>query len=54
MAIGDNINDFEMIRHSGIGVAVCDAYDDLKSAAKYVTKNSVTDGAFAEAIQKYI
>ena len=53
MAIGDNINDFEMIRHSGIGVAVCDAYDDLKSAAKYVTKNSVTDGAFAEAIQKY-
>jgi len=54
MAIGDNINDFEMIRHSGIGIAVCDAYDDLKSAAKYVTKNSVTDGAFAEAIQKYI
>ena len=54
MAVGDNINDFEMIKHSGFGVAVNDAYDDLKNVANYVTKNSVTDGAFAEAIQKYI
>lgn len=54
MAIGDNINDYEMIKHSGVGVAVNDAYDDLKNVAKYVTKSSVTNGAFAEAIDKYI
>ena len=54
MAIGDNINDFEMIKHSGIGVAVCDSYDDLKLVAKYVTKSSVSEGAFAEAIQKFL
>lgn len=54
LAIGDNINDLEMVKDSGIGVAVNSAYDDLKRAAKYVTKSSVSDGAFAEAIDKYI
>lgn len=54
LAIGDNINDLEMVRESGIGVAVNGAYDDLKKAAKYITKTSVSDGAFAEAINKFI
>lgn len=54
LAIGDNVNDLEMIRDSGIGIAVKEAYDDLKKVAKYITKTSVTDGAFAEAIYKYI
>lgn len=54
MAIGDNVNDLEMVKESGIGIAVNEAYDELKKVAKYVTKASVTDGAFAEAIYKYI
>ena len=54
MAIGDNVNDLEMVRDSGFGVAVSEAYDELKKVAKYVSKASVTDGAFAEAIYKYI
>lgn len=54
MAIGDNVNDLEMVKNSGIGVAVCEAYDELKNVATYVTKSSVTDGAFAEAIKKFI
>ena len=54
MAIGDNVNDLEMVRDSGFGVAVSEAYDELKKVAKYVTKASVTDGAFAEAIYKFI
>lgn len=54
LAIGDNINDLEMVRETGIGVAVNGAYDDLKKVAKYVTKASVSDGAFAEAINKYL
>lgn len=54
LAIGDNINDLEMVKESGIGVAVNSAYDDLKKVATYITKSSVSDGAFAEAINKYI
>lgn len=54
MAVGDNVNDLEMVKESGIGVAVKEAYDDLKNVAKYVTKATVTEGAFAEAIYKFI
>lgn len=54
LAVGDNVNDIEMVKNSGIGVAVHDAYDELKEVATYVTETSVTDGAFAEAINKYI
>lgn len=54
LAIGDNVNDLEMIKEAGIGIAVNNSYDDLKEVATYVTKASVSDGAFAEAISKYI
>lgn len=54
LAIGDNVNDLEMVKEAGIGVAVHDAYDDLKNVAKYVTNASATEGAFAEAIEKFI
>lgn len=54
LAIGDNVNDFEMIKESGIGVAVNGSYDDLKQVAQYVTKSTVTEGAFAEAVSKFI
>lgn len=54
LAIGDNVNDIEMIKNSGIGIAVSDAYDELKEVADYITKKSVADGAFSEAINTYI
>ena len=54
MAIGDNINDLEMIQNAGIGVAVASATDDVKAVATYVTQAGVSDGAFAEAIDKYL
>lgn len=54
LAIGDNVNDYEMIKEAGIGIAVNNSYDDLKEIATYVTKASVTEGAFAEAISKFI
>lgn len=54
MAIGDNLNDYEMIKNSGIGIAIANSYDDLKKVAKYVTKSSVEEGGFAEAINKFI
>jgi hypothetical protein len=37
-AIGDEVNDVEMIRGSGYGVAVANALDEVKAAADYVTR----------------
>lgn len=54
MAIGDNLNDLDMVKNSGVGVAVANAYDELKNVAKYTTTNPVETGGFAEAIYKYI
>ncbi len=54
MAIGDNLNDVDMVKNSGIGVAVANAYSELKDVAKYTTKNSAADGGFAEAVYKFI
>ncbi len=54
MAIGDNLNDLDMVKNSGIGVAVANAYSDLKDVAKYTTQNNVAEGGFAEAVYKFI
>ncbi len=54
MAIGDNLNDLDMVKNSGIGVAVANAYDELKQVAKYTTENPVETGGFAEAVYKFI
>ena len=54
MAIGDNLNDLDMVKNSGVGVAVANAYDELKQVAKYTTQNSVEKGGFAEAVYKFI
>ena len=54
MAVGDNLNDLEMVKNSGIGVAVSNAYSELKEVAKYTTTNSVEKGGFAEAVYKFI
>jgi len=54
LTIGDNLNDFEMVKNAGVGVAVANAYDELKQVASYTTSNPVEKGGFAEAIYKFI
>lgn len=54
IAIGDNINDIDMIKNSGIGIAVANAYNEVKIIAKYTTQNSAADGGFAEALYKFL
>ena len=52
MAFGDNYNDIEMIRNSGLGIAVANAIQEVKEVAKEITLNSKEDGV-AIAIEKY-
>lgn len=54
LTVGDNLNDLDMIKNAGVGVAVANAYDELKKVANYTTTNPVEKGGFAEAIYKFV
>ena len=54
LTIGDNLNDFDMVKNAGVGVAVANAYDELKAVASFTTTNPVEKGGFAEAVYKFI
>lgn len=54
LAIGDNLNDLDMVEKAGIGIAVNNAYSELKQIANYTTEKNVEQGGFAEAIYKFI
>lgn len=54
LAVGDNLNDLDMVEQAGIGVAVGNAYSELKQVANYTTQKNVEQGGFAEAIYKFI
>lgn len=53
IAIGDNINDKEMILNAGIGVITENGSPDMKKIADLVVSNNDESGV-AEAIEKYI
>jgi Cof subfamily protein (haloacid dehalogenase superfamily) len=52
MAIGDNNNDREMLQRAGWGVAMGQAPQAVKDAARAVTASNAEDGA-ARAIERY-
>jgi len=52
LAIGDSLNDIQMLKAAGIGVTVANAHPDTKAVAQYVAKKEYGDG-FVEAIKKY-
>lgn len=53
LAIGDAENDIEMIELAGVGVAMGNASDKVKAAAKHVTATNEEDGV-GLAIEKYV
>jgi hydroxymethylpyrimidine pyrophosphatase-like HAD family hydrolase len=52
LAIGDSVNDIQMLKTAGIGLTVANAHPDTKTAAQYVAEKEFGDG-FVEAIEKY-
>ena len=53
MTIGDSGNDYEMIKKAGLGVAMGNAFDEVKEIARFVTAADDEDG-FAKAVYKFI
>lgn len=47
MAFGDGQNDIPMLRLAGVGVAMANATDEVKSAADMVTLSNNEDGIAA-------
>jgi Cof subfamily protein (haloacid dehalogenase superfamily) len=53
IAIGDEINDLEMIRHAGLGVAMGNAIPAIKAVAKYITRPNEEDGV-AHVVERFL
>ena len=53
MCFGDNENDTSMIEYAGMGIAMGNATEQLKSKADYITDTNDNDGV-AKAIKKYV
>ena len=54
ISIGNFTNDIDMISNSGLGVAVQNAIDTVKSIAGYVTRTDNNQDAIAEVVEKFI
>lgn len=53
MCIGDAGNDVEMLQYAGLGVAMGNAFEEVKQIADYITKTNEEDGV-AYAIEKFV
>ncbi|MDO4887173.1 MAG: HAD family hydrolase [Actinomycetaceae bacterium] len=51
IAIGDSINDLEVLGAAGVGIAMADAPEEVKAAADMVT-SSADDGGLAAALER--
>ena len=54
IAIGDSGNDVDMLRASGFGCAMANAYDPVKKAADYITMNDCDHDGVAEILYKFV
>ncbi|MBK1810125.1 HAD family phosphatase [Clostridium sp. YIM B02505] len=54
IAVGNDENDIEMILKAGLGVAVCNAKDYVKSVANYITIRDNDHDAISEVIEKFV
>jgi HAD superfamily hydrolase (TIGR01484 family) len=52
LAIGDSLNDIQMLKTAGIGITVANAHPEIKAVALYIAGKEYGDG-FMEAIEKY-
>ena len=53
VAIGDDYNDLEMIRGAGLGIAMGNAVEPIRSVAGYITGSNDDDGV-VQAIERFV
>lgn len=53
VAIGDSPNDRDMIQWAGLGVAMANAYEEIKEVADYVTRATNNEGGVKEVIDRF-
>lgn len=53
ICIGDAGNDLHMIKYAGVGVAMDNAFPEIKAAADYITYSNEDDGV-AHVIEKFV
>lgn len=54
IAVGNYINDIEMITEAGIGVAVANALDEVKDAADYITERDNNENPVREIVERFV
>jgi Cof subfamily protein (haloacid dehalogenase superfamily) len=53
-AIGDNVNDLDMIQWAGLGAAMGSAPQSVREVARYVTAETPDEGGVAQVIDRFI
>ena len=53
MSFGDGLNDLSMLTKAGIGVAMGNAFEEVKAQVQYITAHNDEDGV-AKAIRKFV
>jgi 5-amino-6-(5-phospho-D-ribitylamino)uracil phosphatase len=53
ICIGDELNDLEMVKHAGLGVAMGNAVPAVKAVAQYVTRTNEEDGV-AHVVEQFL
>lgn len=53
MAIGDEVNDLDLLRWAGLGIAMGNAHPDCLAAADFITGTQEEDGV-AQAIERFV
>ena len=54
IAIGDNWNDFPMIREAGLGIGVANTIADMKAECDHITRATCDEDAIAEVIYEKV
>lgn len=54
MAFGDGLNDVDMLKYVGVGVAMKNALAEVKSVAKLVTDKPNTEDGIVDFLKKYL
>ena len=52
ICIGDNINDYEMVKNAGVGIAMKNSALEKQKIADYITEDNNSDGV-GKAIYRY-